>query len=138
MRHFILAATALAFAAPAAAQSTGPIGDDIVSSLPHPYDVEEAGDKLGAAVGAIMNVPIGGVVQAIDPSARVDARETIGDIAGRDDPDFKGRMQDRVADMSVKAADMVRGLAAAAPVLQRSLSQLERDLARALGGLGRY
>lgn len=138
MRYFILAATALAFAAPAAAQSTSQVGDDIVSSLPHPYDVEEAGDRLGAAVGAIMNVTVGGVARAIDPRAPIDPRDTIGDIAGRDDPDFEGRMQDRVADMSIKAADMVRGLSAAAPVLQRSLGQLERDLARALGGLGRY
>lgn len=137
MRHFIIAAAALAFAAPAVAQSADPVGDDIVSSLPHPYDVEAAGDKLGAAVGAILNVPIGGVVGAIDPAARVDPRTTIGDMAGRDDPDFEARTQDEVAGLSTKAADMVRGLSAAAPVLQRSLVQLERELARALGGLDR-
>lgn len=131
-------------AAPASAQSvrsdpvrSGDIGEDIVRSLPHPYDVEDAGGKIGAAVGAILDVPIGGVVQAIDPAARVDPRETLGDVAGRGDPDFEGRMKDEVAGLSVKAADMVRGLAAAGPVLGRSLAQLERDLERALGGLGR-
>ena len=134
MRTLLLAALALTAATPAYA---APTSDELVSALPHRYDVEDAGDKLGKALGAILNVPIGGVVQAIDPAARVDPRETIGDVAGRDDPRFEGRLQDEVAGLSTKAADMVRGLAAAAPVLQRSLAQLERDLDQALGGLAR-
>lgn len=139
MRKLVFVAIAGMIAAPAAAQSvrSGEVADDIVRSLPHPYDVEDAGGKLGDAVGAILDVPIGGVVRAIDPAARTDPRQTIGDIAGRDDPDFEGRMQDEVAGLSLKAADMVRGLAAAAPILGRSIAQLERDLDRALGGLGR-
>lgn len=140
MRKLLFLALVGTLASPLVAQPTrgsGEPGDDIVRSLPHPYDVEEAGDKLGAAVGAILNVPIGGVVRAIDPAARTDPRETIGDVAGRGDPDFEGRMQDQVAGLSIKAADMVRGLSAAAPVLQRSLAQLARELERALGGLAR-
>lgn len=137
MHKFILAAAALSFAAPALAQPASRVGEDIVRSLPHPYDVEAAGDKLGAAVGAILDVPIGGVVGAIDPAARVDPRATIGDVAGRDDPGFEHRVQEEAAGLSIKAADMVRGLAVAAPVLQRSIGQLERDLARALGGFVR-
>lgn len=139
MRKLLIVALVGTFAAPLVAQPvrSDELGEDIVRSLPHPYDVEDAGGKLGAAVGAILDVPIGGVVQAIDPAARVDPRETIGDVAGRGDPEFEARMQDEVAGLSVKAADMVRGLAAAAPVLDRSLAQLERDLDRALGGLAR-
>lgn len=139
MRKLLFFALVAAIAAPAAAQSarSQDIGDDIARSLPHPYDVEDAGGKLGDAVGAILDVPVGGVVKAIDPAARVDPRETIGDVAGRDDPEFKGRLQDQMSGLSLKAADMVRGLSAAAPVLGRSLAQLERDLDRALGGLGR-
>ena len=137
MRRLLLPALAFALATPAVAQPRDDIGENIVDSLPHPYDVEAAGDRLGDAVGAILHVPIGGVVGAIDPSARVDPRVTIGDLAGRDDPDFEARTQDELAGLSLKAADMVRGLSAAAPVLQRSIAQLERDLARALGGLHR-
>ncbi len=139
MRKLLFVALVGVIAAPASAQSarSEDLGQNIVRSLPHPYDVEDAGGKIGAAVGAILDVPIGGVAQAIDPTAHVDPRRTVGDVAGGDDPEFEGRMQDEVAGLSLKAADMVRGLAAAAPVLGRSVAQLERDLDRALGGLGR-
>ena len=126
----------LAIAAPAAAQSREP-GADIVDSLPHPYDVEAAGDRIGAAVGAIVNIPIGEAVRAIDPAAPVRRDSTIADVAGRGDPNFQGRLQDEVATMSVKAADMVRQIAVVAPTLQRTLVDLQRSLDQALGGLAR-
>ena len=144
MRNHLIPALSLAllFAAPAAAQGTAPAADDpisgdIVSALPHPFEVEEAGDRIGAAVGAIVNVPIGDVVRAIDPAAPVGRRDTIADVAGRGDPDFEGRLQDQVAGLSTKAADVVRGVAAAAPALQRSLAEAMRNLDAALGGLDR-
>lgn len=129
-------ASAALFAAPAAAQGVRHDGD-IARSLPHPYEVEEAGDRLGAAIGAIVNVPVGDVVRAIDPAAPVRRDATIADVAGRDDPDFEGRLQDEVAGLSTKAADMVRGISAAAPALQRSLDDLTRNLDAALGGYRR-
>ena len=113
------------------------VNGGIASALPHPFEVEEAGDKLAAAVGAIVDVPIGGVLRAIDPASRAHADETIGDVAGREDPYFEERLQDEVGGLSTKAADLVRGLAASAPALERSLARLERDLAGALGGLDR-
>lgn len=139
MRFILAAACALVpltLAAPAAAQSRAP-GADIVDSLPHPYDVEAAGDKIGAAVGAIVNIPIGDAVRAIDPAAPVRRDSTIADVAGRGDPNFQGRLQDEVAGLSVKAADMVRQIAVVAPTLQRSLIDLERSLDQALSGLSR-
>jgi hypothetical protein len=133
MRHLILAAAvacALPGAALAQSSPTFPEGmdEEIVSSLPHPYDVEEAGGKLEEALGAILDVPIGGVVQAIDPGAHVRRDETIADYAVRDDPDFEARLQDDVRGMSLKAADLVRQLSVAAPALRRSLAELERNL----------
>jgi len=136
MRYVLAAACAFAFAAPAVAQSNAPDAD-IVESLPHPYDVEAAGDKIGAVVGAIVNIPIGDAVRAIDPAAPVRRDSTIADVAGRGDPDFEGRLQDQVAGMSVKAADMVRQIAVVAPALQRAVADLQRNLDRALGGLAR-
>ena len=142
MRKLLLAlsAGAAVLATPAAAQVApggGPLGDDIVSALPHPYDVEAAGDRIGAAVGALVNVPIGDVVRAIDPASPIRRDSTIADVAGSGDPDFEGRLQDEVAGLSGKAADAVRGLSAAAPALQRSLAEVMRNLDAALGGLGR-
>lgn len=142
MRYLLAAALALTFAAPALAAPalTAPprdVSDDIARSLPHPYDVEAAGDRIGAAVGALVKVPIGDVVRSIDPAAPISRNATIADVAGRDDPDFQGRLQDQVSGMTMKAADMVRHIAVAAPALQRSLSDLQRSLDSALGGYGR-
>ena len=94
-------------------------------------------NAAGAAVGAIVNVPIGDVLRAIDPATPVGRRDTIADVAGRGDPDFESRLQDQVAGLSTKAADVVRGVAAAAPALQRSLAEAMRNLDAALGGLDR-
>lgn len=141
MRNLILAAAAIACALPAAASAqsspTFPerMDDDIARSLPHPYEVEEAGDRLGDAVGAMLDVPIGGVVQAIDPTARVRRDETIADVAGRDDPDFEARIEDDVRGLTLKTADLMRGLAVAAPMLRRSLADLERNLQGAMRGV---
>jgi len=137
MRQFILAA-AIACALPAAASAQyspsfpEEMDDDIARSLPHPYDVEEAGDRLGSAVGAILNVPIGGVVQAIDPAARARRNDTIADVAGRDDPYFEERIEDDVRGLTLKSADLMRQLSVVAPVLRRSLADLERNLEGAI------
>ena len=133
MRHLIFAAViGCALPAVAFAQSSpnfpAEMDQDIVRSLPHPYDVEDAGEKLGDTLGAILDVPIGGVVQSIDPTARVRRDDTIADVAGRDDPEFEARLQDDVRGMSLKAADLVRQLTVAAPALRRSLAELERNL----------
>ncbi len=138
LRKLILAAAAIACALPAAASAqsspTFPdeMDEDIAASLPHPYDVEEAGDRLGRAVGAIVNVPIGDVVRSVDPTARVRRDSTIGDLAGQDDPYFDDRIQDEVRGLTLGAADLVRQMAVIAPALRRSLADLERNLDRAI------
>lgn len=134
MRKLLIAGLLLSSATPALA---APESGRIVDALPHPYDVEAAGDTLRDAVDAISGVRIGNVVRAIDPAARIPADATIADVAGRDDPAFRDRLQDEVAGLSGKAADMVRGLTAAVPALERSLAELERSLAGVLGNLPR-
>jgi hypothetical protein len=134
LRKLILAPVALAaaslVAAPALAQSyVDPRDQELIESLPHPYEVEEMGDRFGQALGAIVNVPVGGVINTIDPTARAHPNTSIGDLARRDDPDFDAKLQDQVAGLSLKMADMVRGVAVAAPAFRRSLEELERSLA---------
>ena len=139
MRNLIIAAgTALALAAPAAAQPAPPAADDpLVRALPHPYEVEEMGDKMGRAVGALTRVPVGEVINAIDPAARAHPNTTIADVAGRGDPHFEERMQDQVHSMSLKMADMMRGMAVVMPQLRRSLDQIEDSIADAVRGAPR-
>lgn len=138
MRIPTLAASlaALALAVPAAAQPVpDPRDEALTRALPHPYEVEEMGDKMGRAVGAITRVPIGDVVNAIDPAARAHPNTTIADVAGRGDPYFEERMQDQVASMSLKMADVMRGMAVMAPVLRRTLEDVQRSIADAVHGI---
>ena len=140
MRHLTAIAgfALMACAGPSFAQSRADVADDeLVASLPHPFEVEEAGDRIGRAMGAILDVPVGGIVQSVDPRAPVDPDETIGDLAGHGDPDYRGRMEDRVSGLSMKMADAMRVLAAKAPALRRSISRIERDLDAAVGEFGR-
>jgi hypothetical protein len=142
MRKLILAAAVIACAMPAIASAqpsrTFPeeMDEDIARSLPHPYDVEEAGDRMGRAVGAILNVPIGDVVRSVDPTAPVRRDDTIADVAGHDDPYFEERIEDEVRGLTLNAADLVRQMAVAAPALRRSLADLERNLEDAIDQRG--
>ena len=134
MRPLIIATVLLACAAPVAAQpfSAADADSDLASALPHPFDVEMAGERLDRAVGAILEMPVGGVVEALDPEAPVDRDSSVADVAGRGDPAFADRVHDQVGRMTMRGADLMRQLAVIAPVISRSLADLESNLARAL------
>ena len=142
MRHFIIAASlgALACAAPAAAQTSFPpeMDEEIVRSIPSPHEVERMAGTLERVADAVLDVPVGGVVEAIDPSRRVHPNETLGDIAGRDDPYARERIRDSIGGLSVGMNEMMTQLAILAPALRRSLADLERNLDRAIGGVDGY
>lgn len=133
MRKIILSLSAATLLmAPALASAQPARSDRIEDRLPHPFEIEEAGDRFARAVDALMDVPVGHVVQSFDPSADVSPDETIGDVAGHGDPEFRSRVQDRMAGMTMKLADAMRMIAAAAPKLRESLDRFERDLGEAL------
>ena len=137
MRRLILAASLLAFAAPAAyAQSsqTFPreMDEDIVRNLPHPADVEVMADSVGRAAEAILDVPIGGVVRAIDPSRRVHRDDTIEDVVGEDDPYVRERIRDSASGLAVGMGAMAEQVAILAPEMRRALAGLEHSLERSV------
>jgi hypothetical protein len=133
----ILTASLLAFAAPAAvAQSsqTFPreLDDDIVRSLPHPGEVEDMADATGRAAEAILDVPIGGVVRAIDPYRRGHRDDTVEDVIGRDDPYLRDRIRNSTADAAAGMGVMIDQVAIMAPELRRALAGLEHSLERSV------
>ena len=137
MRKLILAASAIAFGATAAqAQSSTSfppeMDDDIVRSLPSPEVVEDMAQGVGRAAEAVLDVPIGRVVRAIDPSKRVHPDETIGGLAERDDPYARERIRDSIGGLAAGMGDMMASVAVVAPALRRSLADLERNLDRAM------
>lgn len=137
LRPLIIAASLIAFAAPAAhAQSsqTFPreMDEDIARSLPHPGEVEGMADSVGRAAEAILDVPIGGVVRAIDPSRRVHRNDTVEDVMGRDDPYVRERIRDSASGLAVGMGDIAAQVAVVAPELRRALASLEHSLERSV------
>ena len=137
MRHFLLAASLLAFAAPAAyAQSSqsfpSEMDEDIVRSLPHPGEVEDVADTAGRAAEAILDVPVGGVVRAIDPSRRVRRDDTLEDVVGRRDPYLRQRIRNSTDEIAIGMGDIVAQMAVVAPELRRALAGVEQSLERSM------
>lgn len=137
MRHFILTASMIALAAPAAHAQSSPsfpreMDRDIVRSLPAPAEVEDMAGVAGAAAEAILDVPIGGVVRAIDPTRRVPRDATVAEMAGRDDPYLRERVRDSVDGLAIGMGDMIAQVAVIAPELRRALAGVELSLERAI------
>lgn len=136
MRRLILAASLLAFAAPAYAQSSSTfpedMDEDIVRSLPHPGEVEAMAGTAGAAAEAILDVPVGGLVRAIDPSRRVHRDGTLEDVMGDGDPYLRQRIRNSTTDLAAGMSDIVAQMAVIAPELRRSLAGLEHSLDRSI------
>ena len=144
MRNFLIGAAALAIAGPAAAQPANPPVDprdaEIVRSIPHPAEIEAVGETMDRVVGAVLDVPIGPLVDAIDaadPEGRKYRRqhrrdETIGDVAGRDDPDFEERLRDQIHGVTVGMGVMAEQLAVMAPEMRRAIERATDDIDRAV------
>lgn len=135
MRKLLIAASALAIAAPAAAQHrVAPADEEIVHHLPHPGEIEAVGETLGRATDALMDVNIGPVVDAIDPGRRFGRHrdETLGDIASRDDPYVRERIRDSIAATSAGIGVMIDQLAVLAPALRRSIEDSRRRMEDAI------
>ena len=125
MRKLIVAAGALApllLAAPAAAQPADPRDEEIVRALPSADQLAEMGETLGRVAEALMDVPVGPILDAIEPHRRGRHRDrTLGDVASRGDPYARERVRDEVEAATVGAGAAMEGIAVVTPVLRRSL-----------------
>lgn len=123
------AATAVAFAAPAAAQGPG-------HDLPSSADIAGFAPVIDRMVGALMNLDVGPVMDAADPLARhpgygVPGR-TLGAMGRARDPYFDRRVRGAIYGGTAQAGRMMDAFAAAMPALERSLHEVERGMAAAV------
>ena len=152
MRNFMIAAAALAIAAPAAAQqpapeargnaatqpapSVDPRDEEIRRNMPSQAEMKEMGEIAARGMEAMMDVPIGPLREAVEgrklsPRER---KETLGDHARRDDPQFKERMRDQIGLATVALGALAEQMTVMGPVLRRTLEDVTRrmeDAARA-------
>jgi hypothetical protein len=131
LRNLIIAASLCAIAAPAAAQPPRrpvPPDDEIARSLPRPGEIEAMGVAIGRVADALMGVDVGPVGDALDPYRRPGRRETLGDIASRDDPYARDRMHRTIGSTSAGLASAVNEIAIMTPMLRRSIEDAARRI----------
>ena len=130
MRLTIAALPLLAFAAPFPATAADREIADAVATLNDRAAQERMADTVTALVGALMQMKVGPLADAvarIDPASRaadIPPDATVGDVAGRD-PAYAERMGADVRAGSRMAGQAASALAAYAPVLK----DMARDLA---------
>ena len=117
---------ALAAPLPVAASET----NETVAVLNDPAMQDRMADTISAIVGALMQMPVGPLAEAV---ARVDPESdaaylppdaTLGELAGRD-PDYADRMGDDVRASARMAGHAASAMATYAPLLK----DMARDLA---------
>lgn len=142
--RLILAGVAAAFAlaGPASAQRVFTPGaeEDLVRAIPPAAEVEAIGETMDRVLGAVLDIPVGPLVDAIDaadPQGRPDRRryprdETVRDMASRDDPYFEERLRDSLQRNSANMGRAMEQIAIAAPALRRALGEVERSVERSI------
>ena len=140
--RLLLAAAVAACAAPALAAPpphdeyedsySDRYSDPAVAGLPSPEAIEDAGHAVDRAMGALLNVRVGELAEAVDPGRDPRRRdETLGDIASRDDPYFEQRMRATMAGATAGMGVMMERLAVLAPVLRATMRDVERQVEEA-------
>jgi hypothetical protein len=142
MRRILIGAALLGLAAPAGAQQvfTPEMDEEIVRSVPPAEEVEAMGEALDRVLGAVLDMPIGPLVDAIeaaDPDRRAYRRHvprdrTVGEVASRDDPYFEERVRDSIHGTTAAMGSAMEQIAIAAPALRRALGEMERNVERAI------
>ncbi|WP_168452268.1 hypothetical protein [Sphingopyxis microcysteis] len=131
-RLALIALPLLALAAPLPAAAAAADGQmrDAVATLNDPATQDRMADTITAIVGALMQIPVGPLAEAVarvDPdsdAAYIPRDATLGEVAGRD-PDYADRMGADVRATTRMAGQAAAALAVYAPVLK----DMARDMA---------
>lgn len=136
MRKLIIAGAALFAPAPALAQPPA-YDDDYDGRYERPLEVRDIGRMaiaMDRMVGAIMDLPVGGIAAAVDPLGRggVHPRDTVRDLAERDDPYAEQRIRAGIRSTARGVGAMSESFARMLPVLRRSIDEMSRSVEAAM------
>jgi hypothetical protein len=159
MRKLLISATAIALAGPALAQAQAPgasqgrppahsraphrqseedrrLSDEVRRSVPGAAETREAAETVDRVVGAVLDVPIGPIVDAVDPQRRQSrsgrSNETVRDMASRDDPHFEEKVRGSIHGMTANMGAVMEQIAVVAPIMRRTMEEIERSVDTAI------
>lgn len=125
MRYFVLGLMALAAAAPAAARDHDRAPEaEIAEKMNDPVMQDRVTDAMSGVMGAVLDMRVGEIERAIDPSSRTPRDETLRDRAERDDPWFEERMAHRTRAMTGAMGAMATQMAVMMPELRRVMADM--------------
>jgi hypothetical protein len=139
MRNILIGTAVVALAGPAAAQNPSAADEDLVRAVPPTEQIEATADVVHRVVGAVMDMPIGPLIDAIDAAdpkgrgyRRLPRERTVGEMASRDDPSFEARLHDTIDAAAVSADVLAAEVEIVAPEMRRAVERIERDVDRAV------
>jgi hypothetical protein len=135
MRKFLIAACALTVSVPAAAQ---PSGSWDVEGAIESIDFDRAARVLERVVGAVMDIPVGGIAAAVDPLGRrggIYPTDTIGSVMHRNDPESGQRIRDTIRGSARQMEAAGRAVGRMMPVLHDSYDRMRAAIAEAIAGM---
>jgi hypothetical protein len=96
--------------------------------------VQAMAGAMERLIGAVMDLPIGGIAAAVDPYGRggYHPGATVRDMATRDDPYAEQRMRAGIRGAGRSVGVMSRALERVMPELERSLDQVGREIEAAM------
>ena len=99
----------------------------LAQNVPSGAEIEAMAPALDRMTGALLDVDVGGFIDAADPYARRPGYgrrgRTVGAMARRRDPHFDARLRGSIYGGTARAARMMDAFAAAMPALRRSLDE---------------
>jgi HAMP domain-containing protein len=103
-------------------------------ALPHPGQIQAMASVMDRLVGAVMDLPIGPIVEAVDPYGRSGYRrgDRLRDMAERDDPYAEERLRAGIRGASRGIGAMSQAIGRMMPVLERSLDEVGREVEAAM------
>lgn len=108
----------------------------LAQHVPSGAEIEAMAPALDRVTGALLDVDVGGIMDAADPYARRPGYgrpgRTVGTMARRRDPYFDARLRASIYGGTARAARMMDAFAAAMPALRQSLDQARAAIGTAI------
>ncbi|RJF93923.1 hypothetical protein [Sphingomonas cavernae] len=130
MRYFVLGLVALAFTAPVQARDHDRAPEaEIAEKMNDPVMQDRVAGAMLGVMGAVLDMRIGEIERAIDPSSPTPRDETLRDRAERDDPYFEERMVGRTRAMTGTMGAMATQMAVMMPEFRRMMAEMAGRMA---------